>query len=84
MTGKDTCGIYQIYFYINLFKSSETSKILSNKKLDKNTIEKLINEVLTLDREENENIIESFAEKSNINRNKKNLSKFINLIYLNC
>ena len=68
MTDKDTCGIYHIHFYVNLFKPLEKSEIINDKKLNKKTIEKLLNEILTLDREENENIIQSFAKENNINR----------------
>ena len=35
MTEKGACGIYQIYFYVNLFKPLETSKIINDKKLNK-------------------------------------------------
>ena len=55
--------MYQIYFYVNLLKPLETSKILNDKKLNKKIIEKLLNEVLSTDREENENRIERFAKK---------------------
>ena len=62
--------MYQIYFYVNLLKPLETSKILNDKKLNKKIIEKLLNEVLSTDREENENRIERFAKKkNNMNRN---------------
>ena len=29
MTGKDKCGMYQIYFYVNLFNPLDNSSILS-------------------------------------------------------
>ena len=29
MIGKDTCGMYQIYFYVNLFNPLDNSSILS-------------------------------------------------------
>ena len=32
MIGKDICGMYQIYFYINLFNPLENSRILTGKK----------------------------------------------------
>ena len=38
------------------------NEIINDKKIDKKKIEKLLNEILTIDREENENRIESFAK----------------------
>ena len=35
MIEKDTCGMYQIYFYINLFSPLENSSIISEKGLNK-------------------------------------------------
>ena len=40
MIEKDTCGMYQIYFYINLFNPLDNSNILSEKNLNKRTIER--------------------------------------------
>ena len=56
MIEKGTCIIYQLYFYVNLFRSLETinDEIINNKKLNKKTIGKLLNKILTLDKEENE------------------------------
>ena len=44
-----TCGIFQLYFYDNLFNPSEKSKIQNFKRLNKRTIETLINELFVLD-----------------------------------
>ena len=49
-----TCGIFQIYFYKNLFNPLETSKIYGETKLNKKTVEILLNEIFTLDERENE------------------------------
>ena len=68
MIEKDTCGMYQLYFYVNLFNSFEDSSIINEKGLNKQTIEKLLNEILTTDRQENERRIEQFAEKNDIRR----------------
>ena len=63
----DTCGIFQLYFYTNLFTPIEGSKII-NKRLSKTTIEKLLNEIFSLDRGKNEKLVEQFAEENNIRR----------------
>ena len=68
MIEKETCGMYQIYFYVNLFKPLENSTIINKKILKKRTIEKFLNEVLSTDRQVNENRIEQFTEESDIQR----------------
>ena len=68
MIEKETCGMYQIYFYGNLFKPLENSSIINKKILNKRTIEKFLNEVLSTDRQVNENRIEQFTEESDIRR----------------
>ena len=68
MIEKDTCGMYQIYFYVNLFNPLENSSIISKKSLNKRTIEKLLNEILSTDSHENENRIEQFVKENNIKR----------------
>ena len=60
--------MYQIYFYVNLFKPLENSTIINKKILKKRTIEKFLNEVLSTDRQVNENRIEQFTEESDIRR----------------
>ena len=35
MIEKDTCGIYQIFFYVNLFNPLEDSSIINEKILSK-------------------------------------------------
>ena len=49
-----TCGIFQIYFYDNLFNPNEKSKIQGEKKLNKKTVKMLLNELFSLDDKENE------------------------------
>ena len=68
MIEKDTRGMYQIYFYVNLFNPLENSSIISEKSLNKLAIKKLLNKILLTDRQENENRIEEFAEENNIQR----------------
>ena len=60
--------MYQIYFFVNLFKPLENSSIINEKILNKRTIEKLLNEVLSTDRQVNENRIEQFTKESDIRR----------------
>ena len=44
-----TYGIFQLYFYDNLFNPNENSKIQDKTKLNKKTIEVLLNELFVLD-----------------------------------
>ena len=60
--------MYQLYFYVNLFNPLEVSSIINERILSKRTIEKLLNKILTTDRQENERRIEQFAEESDIRR----------------
>ena len=57
-----TCGIFQIYFYQNLFNPDENSKIQGETKLNKKTVETLLNEIFTLDDKENEIEMEEYAD----------------------
>ena len=52
------CGIFQLYFYNNLFKLNENSKIQDQARLNKKTIETLLNELFVLDNQvKNEELI---------------------------
>ena len=62
----DTCGIFQLYFYYNLFVPYENSDVIEDKLLSKGTVEKILNEIFSLDRNLNEKIIEKFAKEKNI------------------
>ena len=62
----DTCGIFQLYFYYNLFNPLKTSSIIQNTSISKHTIEKLLNEIFSLDKEQNENVVTQFALEHNI------------------
>ena len=66
----DTCGIYQLYLYTNLFLPNYKSKILNSKKLAMRTISTLLNELFTLDISENERRVENFAEQLNMKMEK--------------
>ena len=62
-----TCGIFQIYFYDNLFNPDENSKIQDKKRLNKRTIETLFNKLFVLDEQEtNEATIRHNANKNKI------------------
>ena len=62
-----TCGIFQIYFYDNLFNPDRDSKIQKNKRLNKKTIEILLNELFMLDnQQQNEVTIGRYANEHNI------------------
>ena len=62
-----TCGVFQIYFYDNSFNPDENSKIKNKKRLNKRTIETLLNELFVLnDQETNEATIRQYINKNNI------------------
>ena len=54
----DTCGLFQLYFYINLFIPQENSQIIKNRTLTLQTIRHLLNELFSKNTKENEEIIE--------------------------
>ena len=58
-----TCGIFQIYFYENLFNPEENSSIQKETKLKKTTVEKLLNELFSQDDVDNENKMEQYSDK---------------------
>ena len=64
----DTCEMFQLYFYYNLFVPYENSSIVEDKKLTKRTVEKILNEIFSLDRDTNEKIVENFAKEKDIKR----------------
>ena len=60
-----TCGIFQIYFYSKLFNPD--SKIQDKKRLNKKTIEILLNELFVLDNQgTNGETIKQYANRRNI------------------
>ena len=66
MVEKDTCEVFQLYFYLNLFNPLESSTIIHAEKLNKKTIEVVLNETLSTNKEENEDRIEAFVHENNI------------------
>ena len=61
-----TCGIFQLYFYENLFNPDENSKIQNETKLKKTTVETLLNKLFSLDDKENEIKMNEYADKLGI------------------
>ena len=57
----DTCGVYQIYFFVNLFNPLEKSSVVIEKSPNKHTVKKLLNEIST-DRQKNEDRIDQFTK----------------------
>ena len=66
----DTCGLFQLYFYVNLFLPKEDSRIVSNRTLTLKTIKHLLNEIFSRDISKNEEIVEHFALEHDIKREK--------------
>ena len=64
----DTCGLFQLYFYINLFIPQEKSQIIKNKTLNLRTIRNLLNELFSKNTAQNEEIVENFALEHGIKR----------------
>ena len=61
------CGIFQQYFYDNLFNPNENSKIQDKVRLNKRTIETLPNEFFALDDQKtNDATIRQYASNNNI------------------
>ena len=58
-----TCGIFQLYFYKNLFDPSIKSNILEHKALNTSTVQILLNEIFTSQTEENERRIKLFKQE---------------------
>ena len=58
-----TCGLFQLYFYKNIFHPEEKSKIVNHETLSKRTIEAILNEIFTTQVNENEQVIEKFKEE---------------------
>ena len=62
-----TCGIFQLYFYDNLFNRNENSKKQDKARLNKKAIETLLNELFLLDNQDkNEELMRQYATENNI------------------
>ena len=60
----ETCVFFEIFFYENLFNSDKNRKIQSEIKLNKETVEMLLNELFSLNDKENEIKMEEYRRKS--------------------
>ena len=60
------CGIFQLYFYKNLFDPNKKSKIINHENLKKRTIEVIFNETFSTDVNENEYLIKKFKDEYNL------------------
>ena len=58
-----TCGIFQIYFYENLFNPDENSTIQGETRVNKKTVKMLLHELFSLDDRENEIKMEEYADE---------------------
>ena len=60
--------MFQLYFYYNLFVPYENSSIVEDDKLTESTVERILNEIFSIDRDINEKIMEDFAKEMDIKR----------------
>ena len=58
-----TCGIFELYFYENLFNIDKNSKIQNVSKLKRTTVRTLLNELFSLDNRENDIKMEEYADE---------------------
>ena len=62
-----TLVVYFSYIFTRtLFDPQAKSQILNDKKLRRDAISKLLNEIFSLDREENESMVQKFAKEYDI------------------
>ena len=57
------CGLFQLYFYKNIFNPDERSKIINHETPNKKTIEQILNEIFSTDVNQNEHEIENFKKE---------------------
>ena len=50
----DTCGIFQLHFYINLIEHSADSKIINDEFLTKQIVATWLNEIFSTNKDDNE------------------------------
>ena len=62
----DTCGIFQLYFYKNLFDPVRDSKIIDDEFLIKKTVTKLLNETFSTNKETNEKEMKLFVRDNDL------------------
>ena len=64
--GTSNCGQFQLYLHKNLFDPDNGSKILNHRKLTKQTLQTIINEVFSTTIKENEYHMKKFSEEFNL------------------
>ena len=62
----DTCGIFQLYFYKNLFDPVRDSKIIDDEFLTKKTVTALLNEIFLTNKETNEKEMKLFVGENDL------------------
>ena len=62
----DTCGIFQLYFYKNLFHPVRDSKIIDNEFLTEKTVATLFNEIFSKNKETNEEEMKLFVRDNDL------------------
>ena len=62
-----TSGLFQLYFYKNLFDPVEKSKILNHQTLNKNTLETIINQIFSTGINENKYLVTNLKKNMNCN-----------------
>ena len=77
-----TCGICQLYFYENLFNPKVDSKIQNDKKFKKKAVETLLNELFSLDIENNERTIQQYTSNRQITLQLQPVSESTMVFYI--
>ena len=57
------CGLFQLYFYKNIFDADERSRIISHETLNKKTIQQILNDIFSTNVNQDEHEIENFKKK---------------------
>ena len=57
------CGLFQLYFYKNIFNPDERSIIINHETLNKKTIKQILNEILSTDVNQNKHEMENFKKE---------------------
>ena len=65
-TETHACGVFQLYFFVNLFNPDENCVVIEDKILTKKAIEKLLNKIFSTSKEENERKIEDFIDEKQV------------------
>ena len=61
-TKTDTSGVFQLYFFVNLFNSDENSAIIEDRILTQKNNRKTFDEIFSTRKEENEKKIADFID----------------------